>query len=457
MKKISLILSLLIITFSTSVWAAEQYTCPMHPHYISDHEGTCPICGMDLVPVGGEETQSEETPTSSTEKKILYWVAPMDSNYRRDKPGKSPMGMDLVPVYEESASGENAPGTVTISPETIQTMGVRTVRAEIAPFGSQVRAVGVIEADQRAQQELTTRVEGWIEDLKIEAVGDVVAKGDIFYRLYSPELISAQKDYISALSTGIKGRINATRKRLEFLGAQPSVIAAITKRKTAIEKLPVYAENNGTVSQIMAREGSYMKPGEMIAQIEDYSKVWVEASVAEQDMPFIASDATAEVSFPNLNEKSYSAEVDYIYPTVDTNTRIGKVRLLLPNESGALRPGLFADVVFESELKQRLAVPTESILYDSEGAHVIMALGDGKFAPQNIKTGISSGGKTEVVSGLEAGANIVVSSQFLIDSESSLKESLNKMRSPKPDTSGEANMKDMDGESMQMEGNHVGH
>jgi Cu(I)/Ag(I) efflux system membrane fusion protein len=200
-----------------------------------------------------------------------------------------------------------------------------------------------------------------------------------------------------------------------------------------------------------------MKPGEMIAQIEDYSKVWVEASVAEQDMPFIASDATAEVSFPNLNEKSYSAEVDYIYPTVDTNTRIGKVRLLLPNESGALRPGLFADVVFESELKQRLAVPTESILYDSEGAHVIMALGDGKFAPQNIKTGISSGGKTEVVSGLEAGANIVVSSQFLIDSESSLKESLNKMRSPKPDTSGEANMKDMDGESMQMEGNHVGH
>ena len=456
MKKISLIVSLLVITFSAPLWAAEQYTCPMHPHYISDHEGTCPICGMDLVPVGGTETPSEEMSTPSGEKKILYWVAPMDPNFKSDKPGKSPMGMDLVPVYEES-SGANTPGTVSISPETIQTMGVRTVRAEIVPFGSEVRAVGVVEADQRAQQELTTRVEGWIEDLKIEAVGDVVAKGDVLYRLYSPELVSAQKDYISALSTGIKGRINATRKRLEFLGAQAAAIAAITKQKAAIEKLPVYAETSGTVSQIMAREGSYIKPGEMIAQIEDYSEVWVEASVAEKDMPFIASDARATASFPNLNEKTYIANVDYIYPTVDTNTRIGKVRLLLPNKSGALRPGLFADVVFESETEQRLAVPTEAILYDSEGAHVVVALGDGKFAPHNIETGISSGGKTEVTSGLEAGANIVVSSQFLIDSESSLKESLSKMRSPQPDKPSDTNMKNMSDESMQMEDGHAGH
>lgn len=456
MKKISLILTLLVMVFALPALAAEQYTCPMHPHYISDHEGTCPICGMDLVPVAGSEESAADAPMQSGEKKILYWVAPMDSNFKSDKPGKSPMGMDLVPVYEES-SDTNAPGTVSISPETIQTMGVRTVRAEIAPFGSEVRAVGVVEADQRAQQELTTRVEGWIEDLKIEAAGDVVAKGDILYRLYSPELVSAQKDYISALSTGIKGRINATRKRLEFLGAQSSAIAAITKQKAAIEKLPVYVETSGTVSQIMAREGSYIKPGEMIAQIEDYSEVWVEASVAEKDMPFIASDAKATVSFPNLNEKTYTANVDYIYPTVDANTRIGKVRLLLPNKSGVLRPGLFADVVFESKTEQRLAVPTEAILYDSEGAHVVVALGNGKFAPRNIETGISSGGKTEVTSGLEAGANIVVSSQFLIDSESSLRESLTKMRSPKPEADGDTKMEDMSGESMQMEGGHAGH
>ncbi len=448
MKRISLILTLLIMVFALPALAAEQYTCPMHPHYISDHEGTCPICGMDLVPVAGAEENATDAPMQSGEKKILYWVAPMDSSYRMDKPGKSPMGMDLVPVYEESNNGGDAPGIVKISPETIQTMGVRTAKAEKAPFGTEVRAVGIVEADKRTQQELTSRTEGWIEGLKIEAMGDTVAKSDVLYRLYSPELISAQKDYISALTTGIKGRINATRKRLEFMGVQPGTIAAITSGRKATEKLPFYAEAAGTVSKIMVREGSYIKPGEMIAQIEDYSNVWVEASVAEKDMAFISAEAEAKVRFPNLNNKMIQAKVDYIYPTIDVATRIGKIRLLVANE-GDIRPGLYADVMFETKSEQRLSIPTEAILHDADGEHVIVALGDGRFAPRDIETGIAGGGRTEVLSGLEEGANIVVSSQFLIDSESSLRESLNKMQPPKDDG--------MASEPMKMEGGHAGH
>lgn len=444
MKKISLIITLLVMVFTLPALAAEQYTCPMHPHYISDHEGTCPICGMDLVPVAGATENTMDEKKVSGEKKILYWVAPMDSNYRRDKPGKSPMGMDLVPIYETG----DAPGTVKISPETIQTMGVRTTKAEKAPFGTEVRAVGIVEADKRTQQELTSRTEGWIEGLKIEAMGDTVAKGDVLYRLYSPELISAQKDYISALATGIKGRINATRKRLEFMGVQPGTIATITSGRKDIEKLPFYAEAAGTVSKIMVREGSYIKPGEMIAQIEDYSNVWVEASVAEKDMPFISSEAEAKVRFPNLNNKMIKAKVDYIYPTIDATTRIGKIRLLVANE-GDIRPGLYADVMFETKSEQRLSIPTEAILHDADGEHVIVALGDGRFAPRDIETGIAGGGRTEVLSGLEEGANIVVSSQFLIDSESSLRESLTKMQPPKD--------ADISSEPMKMEGGHAGH
>ncbi|MCH2546520.1 MAG: efflux RND transporter periplasmic adaptor subunit [Alphaproteobacteria bacterium] len=400
MKKINLIIALLIMTFTLPALATEQYTCPMHPHYLSDHEGTCPICGMDLVP-----------------------------------------------VYEESNSEGNASGAVTISPETIQTMGVRTAKAEKASFGTEIRAVGIVASDKRAQQELTTRVEGWIEDLKIEAVGDVVAKGDVLYHLYSPELISAQKDYISALSTGITGRITATRKRLEFMGVQPSVLATITKQRKALENLPFTADAAGTVSQIMVREGSYIKSGEMIAQIEDYSNVWVEASVAEKDMAFIAADAEAKVRFPNLNNKTIMAIVDYIYPTIDATTRIGKIRLLLPNE-GDIRPGMYADVVFETKSEQRLSIPTEAILHDADGEHVIVALGNGRFAPRDIEIGIAGGGRTEVLSGLKEGENIVVSSQFLIDSESSLRESLNKMQSP---------TKEAPAEPMQMEGGHARH
>lgn len=436
MRIISTLLMILVIATSPA-WAdasrhsnatadGEKYTCPMHPHYIANEPGICPICGMDLVPIArAEEDGRANTGSDSGKKKILYWVAPMDPNYKSDKPGKSPMGMDLIPVYETDNAGGAA---IRIDPETIQTIGVRTAKAEKARFGTTVRSVGIVEPNQRTQQELSSRVAGWIEDLRIQAVGDTVAGGDVLYRLYSPDLISAQKDFTSALATGVQGRINSTRKRLEFLGVQSVTLDTIVKNRKVHDNMPFYAETGGTVSHIAVTEGSYVQPGQSIARIQDYSSVWIEASVAEKDIPFIAPDAAAEVSFPNLGNQTRTARVDYIYPTIDSDTRTGKIRLVLPNEDGSIRPGAYADVTFETDPKLRLSVPNESILHDSSGEHVVVAIGSGKFTPRDIVTGITSRGRTEVITGLSEGENIVISSQFLIDSESSLRESLTKMQ-----------------------------
>ena len=314
MRTIIPALFLMIAFFSMPVLAeAQKYTCPMHPHYIADRPGSCPICGMDLVALDAEEdSMAEETMGESAsesapatgEKKILYWQAPMNPNYRSDKPGKSPMGMDLGPVYADGSEGKkkdpNARTAVTIAPETIQNTGVRTEKAQMASFGTAVRSYGDVTENVRLQTDIAGRVSGWVKDLKFKAEGDEVKKNDLLFTLDSPELISAQQDYISALQTGVTGRIKAAERRLRSLGVQEGVIASIRKNLKAKTYMPFYAEGDGVISMISIREGTYVKPGMMVMQIQDYSSVWTEVSIAEQDIPYIDDMTKVAVSFPNL-------------------------------------------------------------------------------------------------------------------------------------------------------------
>lgn len=383
MKQIAAIL-LLVFSLSNQTWAAEdnQYTCPMHPHYIADEPGTCPICGMDLVPLkGGTEEVSGDERT-----------------------------------------------TVTISPETIQNIGVRTEKAEFARFGSNVRSYGLVNENVRLLHDVSSRVAGWVEDLKVTAVGDEVKKGQLLFTLYSPELVSAQQDYLSALATGVKGRINSTQKRLASLGVQQKFLEQLNKNRKSEQNIPHYSETDGVISELNVRGGTYVKPGMSIAKIQDYSSVWINVSVAEKDLPFLSKDMPAEVSFPNISEETRTARTDYIYPTVDKASRTGQVRLVLSNPEGTLRPGAYADVTFETKPEKRLAVSREAVLHSSEGDYVVIALGEGRFQPRKVRTGIHSKGKTEIVAGLAESEEIVVSSQFLIDSESALRESFRKMQ-----------------------------
>ena len=393
MRKIIPALFLIIAFFALPVLAeGQKYTCPMHPHYIADRPGTCPICGMDLVPLAeGENAEAK--------------------------------GFQVMEGHEETQRT-----TVTIDPETIQNTGVRTEKAQMAAFGTFVRSYGDVTENVRLQYDIASRVEGWIGDLKVKAMGDEVKKGDMLFTLYSPALISAQQDYVSALQTGIAGRIESGAKRLVSLGMQQRAVDGIKSAKKPFENVPFYAEVDGLISMINIREGSYVKPGMTLIAVQDYSSVWIDVSVAEQDIPYINGTTKVTVSFPNLGIQGKQAKIDYIYPTIDRATRTGRVRLVLDNPDGVLKPGAYADVEFETGVERRLSIPSDAILKSKEGDFVVVALGEGRFQPRKILPGLKYKGRTEVLEGLSDGDEIVVSGQFLIDSESALRESFRKMQ-----------------------------
>ena len=374
----SLFIILALFVFSPAVaQEAEQYTCPMHPHYITDQMGTCPICGMDLVPAKAD-------------------------------------------------TGQSTGGGVVVSSEMIQTMGVRAAPVRMQNIGETVRSYGNVMPSTRLETIVASRVEGWIEDLAVSAEGDAAAAGDLLYRVYSPDLIAAQRDYINALKSGSGSRSNATEQRLKSLGMQTGVIASLKKSRTVIERLPVYAEKTGVVSHLAVRDGDYIKPGAPIMRLQNYEKVWIVASVAEKDLRQIVKDADVTLTFPDIGEKRHG-KVDYVYPTIDDMTRTGKVRIVVANDDGLLKPGSYADVTFEVGMQMALAVPTEAILRGSHGAHVVTMTADQAFKPVMIRTGFSANGYTVVEAGLSQGDMVVVSGQFLLDSEASLREGFRKM------------------------------
>lgn len=370
-----------------------QYLCPMHPHYIStDAEDSCPICGMDLVPVV--------------------------SNLPKEAGSVSD---------EHSTSIDNNQIEVTVSNSMIQTMGVRTEPAQVVKFGRNLRAFGTVEANARLENSSVSRLEGWIEDLKVSAEGDLVKRGNLLYRIYSPALIAAQRDYLNALSLGNSKRINALKQRLLSTGMQSQTVQQLNQRKTTLDKVPVYAETSGVVTELNVRNGDYIKPGTQILRLQSYDQVWVIASIPETDLALIKKGITAHLKFPSAPSAAVQGTIDYIYPTVDPKTRTGKARIELKNASGRLLPGAYADITLSVGKQDRLSIASESILRDSQGDHVIVALGQGRFASRVVTAGISAQGRTEITNGLQVGDWVVASGQFMLDSEVNLRESLLKL------------------------------
>ncbi len=405
---------------ATSTSETAQYTCPMHPHYIStDPDGSCPICGMDLVPASPA--------ASGTKGEILYYKHPMGKADTSPVPKQDSMGMDYIPVYADPSSAD---GSIAVAPEMIQTMGVRTAPVELANFGRSLRAFGTVETNERLENVAVSRIEGWIEDLRVRAEGDTVRPGALLYRVYSPDLIAAQKDYLNSLKIGNDNRISAVKQRLRSLGMQTTIINGLTESQPVIERVPVYAESGGIVASLQVREGDFIKPGTPILRLQSYSGVWIIASVPEQDLALVDTGMSVRLSFPSAPGAPTEGRINYIYPEIDSKTRTGEVRIEVDNAAGYLRPGAYANISMDLGGEPRLSVPTEAILRDSRGSHVILALGDGRFAGRTVQTGVNANGRTEILAGLASGEQVVASGQFMLDSEVNLREGLSKLQAP---------------------------
>ena len=369
--------------------------------------------------------------SGSAEREILYWVAPMDANYRRDEPGKSPMGMDLVAVYADEV--DDQPGVVKIDPTIINNLGVRTVAAERSELMRRIETVGYITYDEDTVQHVHTRVDGWIERLNTKATGDPVKKGQLLFELYSPTLVNAQEEFLTANRSGNTTLLKASRDRLEALGVSGSEIARLERERTAEQRVRVYAESDGVIAHLGVREGIYVTPATEIMSVAKLNRVWVIAEVFERQSSWVKPGQTAEVELDYLPGKTLEGVVDYVYPELDPKTRTLRVRLRFDNADELLRPNMFSRVVIEAEGFGRVVnVPREAVIRGGSMDRVVVSLGDGRFKSQPVRLGIESGDRVAIRSGLKAGDTIVVSGQFLIDSESNIESALARMSDAPP-------------------------
>jgi Cu(I)/Ag(I) efflux system membrane fusion protein len=366
----------------------------------------------------------------------------MQPQQRFDKPGRSPfMDMDLIPKYaDEGAGGESAPGpmgsnaspSVTLSGAVVQNMGVRTTKVERGALWKHIRTVGRVEYDETRLAHVHPRAAGWIEGLTLRAEGEPVKKGQTLAALYAPDILSAQVDFLIAIEPQGQGarkvKVDKARNLLRLLDVPEAVIRDIEKTGETRNTVPVLAPADGIVTQLMAREGMYVTPGSEMFTIADLSDVWVMVDVFEHQLAWVAPGMKAQISVPAYPGRTWEGVVDYLYPDLDPKTRTLRVRLVFPNPQRELKPNMFADVAIDAgSTKDVLKIPRDALIVTGERQSVVKALGEGRFQPVDVVTGMQTDGQVEILSGLNEGDEIVVSGQFLIDSESSLQASFRRM------------------------------
>lgn len=394
------------------------WVAPMDPNFRRDEPGKSPM-GMDLVPVYADE--------KSSEPEILYWVAPMDPNYRRDEPGKSPMGMDLIPVYAKDKGVENA---VHVSSAVQQSLGVRTSKAERRSLFRKVEATGYVALDETRVSQINLRTEGWIESLLVKNEGERISKGQLLLEFYSPILVNSQKEYVQAKRRSDSQLLAAAAKKLLALGMVQSDIDRLDKTSQVSNTIQVLAPQDGIITNLNVREGEFVKPDTEIMMLADLSSVWLRAEVFESQADWVAVSQSAEARLNYIPGEVFSGRVDYVYPILDPKTRTLQVRLRFDNAQERLKPNMYARVtIFGKAHPGALSIPREALIRGQENDRVVVALGDGNFTVHEVVSGIESGNWVEIVAGLEEGEEVVTSAQFLIDSEASIAGSIQRLDS----------------------------
>ncbi len=371
----------------------------------------------------GAMRNMEATPGSASAQadKPLYWAAPMDPNYRRDKAGMSPMGMELIPVFAEDSQGQKgSAGTVRISPEVVNNLGVRTIAVQRDTLVSEINTVGYVTWDENKLVHIHPRVEGWIEKLYVKAEGEPVLKGTPLYEIYSPELVNAQEEFVLAFDRNNQRLIEASEQRLRSLQLSESDISALKKSRKVSQKIIRYAPSGGVVNNLNIREGFFVMPSTTLMSIGALDQVWIEAEIFERQASLVKQGAPVIVRLDYMPDKNWLGRVDYVYPTLDAKTRTLKVRMRFDNPDLALKPNMFAQVHIHSASEETtLLVPREALIRTGSQDRVVLALGDGRFKSIQVGVGRFDERNAEILSGLSEGERVVVSAQFLLDSESS--------------------------------------
>lgn len=401
-----------------------------------------------------------------TGKVIKYWVAPMDPTYIRDEPGKSPMGMDLVPVYEEE--GEKLPAsTIRIDPVTSQNMGVRTAPVTRNKLAKSIRALGTITYDETRIHAVNLKFDGWIEKLYVNFVGESVKKGQPLFTIYSPELVTAQQEYLLAVKQveslgqsayplirkNAKSLLDASLQRLLYWDLDEKQVTHIRKTRKPMKAVTVYSSADGVVVTKQALAGRFVKAGMNQYEIADLSRIWVDVEVYEYELPYIREGMKAEMELSYLPGKTFTGEVLFVYPYLDPKTRTARLRLAFDNSEGMLKPDMYANVLIESVIDpEALLIPQEAVIDSGVRKIVFVSRGEGKFEPREVKLGVEGAeGTFQVLEGVQEGEQLVVSAQFMFDSESRLREAIQKMLEARSGAGDEISMDDMDMGDLSME------
>lgn len=417
---------------------------PSDPTFIRSKPGV-DLQGQALVPfegsLGKPPAAAAGASAAKGERKIKYWVSPMDPGYIRDKPGKAPCGMDLVPVYE--SAGEEVPGTIKINPATVQSMGVTTTKVEVRPLSRMTLTVGMVTFDERNLNVITTKMDGWVERLYVRATGDPIHRGQNLLSIYSPELVTTQNEYLLALKNlkslqksgfpeleeGARRLLAASRQRLKYWDIPDSQIAALEETGEVKKTLTLVSPVNGIVTKREVTQGMYVKAGMPALEVADLSNIWVDADIYQYELPWIKVGQPVTMTLDYLPGETFQGRIDYIYPYMKEATRTARVRLRFPNPRLKLKPEMFAQVKIQSPVAHSaVVVPSDAVLDTGLKQHVFIALGQGRFEPREVKLGVlGNDGMREVLSGLKGGEEVVTSAQFMLDSESRFREAVQLM------------------------------
>jgi multidrug efflux pump subunit AcrA (membrane-fusion protein) len=417
--------------------AAVTYVCPMHPQVTSDKPGDCPICGMHLVPK--KPVADPSAPSSGPAKHIRY-RSTMNPNEVSDTPGKDSMGMDMVPFEVEPTASGGVPGLapVSITESHQKHMNLATSEVEMRHLARDVRTSARITPDETRLHHVTTKIDGWIEDLYVSALGQSVRRGQPLMTIYSPEVLATQQEYLSALAAsrrlagstvpgvarGGDELLRAARRRLELWDISEGQIAALESSGQAQRTVTLYAPMSGYVAEKNVAMGHKIMPGEILLTISDLSVVWAEADIYESDLRFIEVGMPVTLTLPYWPGKTFPGRISFLNPFLDPQTRTLKARLEVPNPDLLLKPEMYGEMTLSYDMGERLAVPESALMRTGLRTYVFLQTGPGDWTPREVTAGDRSGGYYEVLSGLKAGDRVVTSANFLVDSESSLKAAL---------------------------------